>query len=145
VLTSETVLGRWRDANDVNFVRLYALRATGDTAPPPAWMRGDADGPAPRGAAAALDALRASLIQVVTAQESYYADHARYAAFADLLTWEVPEGIVLDVLAGDTRGWIGVATAAGLPYLCAMAVGSSTPAGWPEGSARCSGPEPVAH
>jgi hypothetical protein len=74
------------------------------------------------------------------AQETYYADHARYSPWADSLRWELPEGTILDVLAGDSRGWIGVATMVRLPYMCAMAVGTATPAGWPEGSARCSGP-----
>jgi hypothetical protein len=88
--------------------------------------------------AAALEGLKRSLIHVVTAQEGYYADHATYTAWADSLRWDVPEGTVLDVLTGDSRGWIGVATAVGVPGICAMAVGAPTPAGWPEGVARCS-------
>jgi hypothetical protein len=142
VIGTRTVLGRWRDENDVNFIRLYELRATPETAPPPAWLGGESAEAAmisdQRELAAALEGLKRSLIHVVTAQEGYYADHATYTAWADSLRWDVPEGTVLDVLTGDSRGWIGVATAVGVPGICAMAVGAPTPAGWPEGVARCS-------
>jgi len=143
VVGTRTMLGRWRDENDVNFIRRYAIQTTAETTTPPAWLQG---GPSASARAstdssarvAALNSLKASLRQVVTAQESYYADHATYTRWADSLHWELPEGLSLDILAGDTRGWIGVATAEGLPRICAMAVGASTPAGWPEGSVRCS-------
>jgi hypothetical protein len=137
------VLGRWRDENDVNFIRRYELRTTGDSLAPPPWFGGAEAEPAMPGGqrafAEALDALKQSLTRVVMAQETYYADHGRYSPWADSLTWELPEGTVLDILAADARGWIGVAAAVGLPHICAMAVGAATPPGWPEGSARCSG------
>lgn len=144
VIGTHTMLGRWRDGNDVEFIRRYEFGPTGATARPPAWLESEPAGPAVpeniRDVATALDALRGSLRHVVMAQETYYADHARYSPWADSLRWELPEGTILDVLAGDSRGWIGVATMVRLPYMCAMAVGTATPAGWPEGSARCSGP-----
>ena len=34
---ADFVLGRWRDANDVNFVHLYHLEHTG-SAPAPSWL-----------------------------------------------------------------------------------------------------------
>jgi hypothetical protein len=143
VIGARTILGRWRDENDVNFIRRYALGTTAESATPPAWLQGGPSASAHASTdssaqAAALNSLKASLRQLVMAQESYYADHNTYTRWADSLHWELPEGISLDILAGDTRGWIGVATAEGLPRICAMAVGGSTPAGWPEGSVRCS-------
>jgi hypothetical protein len=137
VIGSDTILGLWRDASDVNFIRVYALQQSAESAAPPSWLAGE-PGDATADRSARLAALRGALMQVVTAEETYYADHGTYVAWADSLRWEFPEGITLDILAGDSRGWIGIATADGLSRICAMAVGFATPAGWPEGSPRCS-------
>jgi hypothetical protein len=76
---------------------------------------------------------------LVTVQEMYYADHSSYATKSlDLTDWKAPERMDVHLMAADRRGWIGLLVHRSNPVLCGMAVGGSTPAGWGEGSPKCS-------
>jgi hypothetical protein len=140
-LGDDFVLGRWRDAQDVNYVQLYHLStpmASEEGAIAPAWLAGGAPWTADSsGAADALAQVAAVLRALVTAQEGYYADHATYAENADSLALALPEGVGLQVLSADRRGHLAVAAHAAVPVTCGIAVGAATPIGWSEGSVTC--------
>jgi hypothetical protein len=133
---SDFILGRHWDDDEVEHIRLY--RVVPGTAA--VW-------PVPAGAAVSHDlsdvaALRTQLItalrNLVMAQEMFYADSNRYATVTGTLKWEVGQGI-LHLMEADRRGWVGVLAHPGGAVICGMAVGSSTPPGWGEGSPKCGG------
>jgi hypothetical protein len=142
----EFVLGRWRDAQDVNYVRLYRLRATAGRAQgiaTPGWLGDGVPWTADSaGDDAALRAIATALGTVIMAQERYYADHASYAEDAAGLALELPDVVVTDVLVADRRGHLAVAMHAAVPVVCGIAVGAATPVGWPEGAVTCGRPLP---
>ena len=138
---STFVLGRWRDENDVNFIRLYRLERTQAVERPPAWI---AAGPEPEGRRAtptpnaeARSEVFAALRAMVTAQERYYADHGRYSQDRHALEWSPPEDLHVDIVAAHSTGWAAVATHRRLAVVCGMGVGGATPPGWPEGAPKC--------
>ncbi len=142
ILGSHAVLGRWRDENDVNFIRIYALEHTGASGTVPAWLTkpaGSGRPPplAPADRAEHLRALEASLRNLVTAEERHYADALTYTADVSQLKWEAPDHISLDIIAASNRGWVGVATDPALDVICGMMVNSPRTPGWPEGLPRC--------
>jgi hypothetical protein len=139
-ISSDFVLGRWRDENGVNFIRLHRLVQSDDFVPPPQWIVTRSE-PRPEISPEEEDrllvALRSSLRQVVLAQESYWMNHMSYTDNRHLLTWTAPEGVRLDIIIADRTGWAAVATDQRLNRICGMAVGSGTPPGWSEGLAVC--------
>ena len=78
------------------------------------------------------------LVKLVIVQESYYADHGRYADVADSLDAEVQGGARFFLLNGDDRSWWGVAVIPSSGLTCGMAVGFPTPPSWHEGAPVCS-------
>jgi hypothetical protein len=132
------VLGRWRDRNDVNFIRVYAVTESDEERKVPQWVFRPrvALSDAPPVAEAQRDELRSLLRNLVVHQEMYFANHVRYADASDSLDMELPEDVTLEVTRAGT-GWVAVASIRGSFFVCAMAIGSATPPGWPEGSARC--------
>ena len=87
--------------------------------------------------------MKKALVGMVMAQEMYYADHSGYAQRPEALKtgrWAPPEGVTIDLLEGDKRGWLAIMADPGIGAICGMAVGSSTPPGWPEGAPVCSEP-----
>lgn len=127
------ILGRHWDADDVEHIQLYRVVTDTVTAPVPAVLAGAHD-------SSDLSALRAQLMtdlrNLVTAQEMFYADSARYATVTGSLKWEAGQS-VLHLMEADRRGWVGVLAGSSGPVICGMAVGSSTPPGWGEGSPKC--------
>lgn len=85
-----------------------------------------------------VDDVAAGLRNLVMAQETYYSNNARYAERASDLAWQAPEGMTVHLMTADKRGWVGVLAHQRFPVICGMAVGGSTPPGWPEGSPKCS-------
>lgn len=136
------VLGRWRDENDVNFIRLYRLEVADVSARVPDWVTTSASDvkkrtPTGEEEEQLLSTMRASLRQVVTAQEMYFADHMTYTENRHELEWSPPEGVSLDIIAAHGTGWVAVATHRDLPVICGMGVGAATPPGWAEGAPKC--------
>jgi hypothetical protein len=132
------VLGRHWDTNDVEHIRIYGVGADSNgstTVTPSALAVRDTTGFSSFG-----DGLKISLRNLVTAQEAFYADSNRYATRSGSLNWEPESGGTLHLMEADRRGWVGLAVHDRSPVLCGMAVGSSTPPGWPEGAPRCSTP-----
>lgn len=139
---ADFVLGRWRDENDVNFIRLYQLQESGATSAAPAWVvyragRRPSETLSPEQERQLLDELRGALRQLVVAQEQYFAGHVTYTDNRHLLTWAAPDGVSLDIIQAARTGWVGVATHQRLQKLCGMAVGMPTPPGWSEGVPTC--------
>ena len=134
------VLGRWRDENDVNYIRLYSVVVSDEAIRPPDWVMASSEsGPqlSPEEEAQLIEDLRMALRHVVMAQESFFANNISYTENRHLLTWTPPEGVMLDIIEAGRTGWVAVATDQRLSRICGMAVGSGTPPGWQEGMAVC--------
>jgi len=135
------VMGRWRDENDVNYIRLHTVLASDEAIRPPAWITASSEGGpqlSPEEEAQLIEALRKALVQVVMAQESHFANNMSYTENRHLLTWTPPEGVGIDIIEAGRTGWVAVATDQRLSRICGMAVGLGTPPGWTEGMAVCS-------
>jgi len=133
------VIGRWRGESDVNFVRAYELRETGATSAAPAWLTSPEsrpDVPAPE-EAEFLAMIRNAIKQMASAQEIHYATHYSYTSEIDSLTWEAPEGLVVDFVDAGTRGWTAVFTHPGFDRICGLSYGFDVPAGWRPGAIVC--------
>lgn len=127
------ILGRHWDNDDVEHIQLYRIVTDTLTAPVPAVAAGAKDS---SGVAALRAQLMTALRNLVMAQEMFFADSMRYATVTGSLQWEAGQG-VLHLMEADRRGWVGVLAGSSGPVICGMAVGSSTPPGWGEGSPKC--------
>jgi hypothetical protein len=146
VLTDQYVLGRWRDADDVNFIRMYGLDRTAEPSRAPGWYAAGAPAdttPETGGQAReeALAALRAAVRNLVVVQENYFPDHGRYALTVAHLApygWTPGENVEVEIVANSGVGWAAVAAHRNYPLVCGMGIGNRTPPGWSEGFAHCS-------
>ncbi len=138
-LGADRVVGRWRDGNDVNFVRGYALERTGETRPAPVWLSAAAertDVPPPE-EAEFLATIRTAIKRMASAQEIHYASHYSYTSETDSLEWEAPEGVLVDFVDAGTRGWTAVFTHPGFDRICGLSYGADVPPGWQPGHIVC--------
>lgn len=139
-IESDAVLGVWRDGNDVEFVRVYALSLP--DAPEPTPVVADEPSNAPLAedsvslATLARDA-RSLLRNMVTAQERFFYDHLRYTADVTELELETAEFMAIDLLSVGSTGWLAVVTHEHASGICGIGLGTHTPAGWSEGVATC--------
>jgi hypothetical protein len=93
--------------------------------------------------------LRSDLRNMVLAQESFYADHNRYAKSTSELMgedlYEASEGVTVVVILSSERGWNGVAVDERIPGLvCGVWVGMPGPPlddGAEEGEPTCTTPD----
>ena len=135
----DAVVGRWRDENDVEFVRVYGLdrTAAGEMTRPSLLARPDAGTTGSDSAEIAVirELMSRTLRGMVTAQELHYARHGAYTTDADSLEIEREE-LVLTLLGASRYGWVGVAAHPRAPMICAIAVGVS-PGAWREGVPSC--------
>lgn len=130
----QTIVGVTRDSLGEEQVQAHRLaRPPGSISPT---IVAEAEAPAPA-VAAELPPLARDLVNLVTAQEAYYSDHARYATVADSLRVRIEGGGRLFILYADERHWAGVAVMPGTGLTCGMAVGYPTPASWQEGVPVC--------
>ncbi|HEX9729111.1 MAG TPA: 6-bladed beta-propeller [Gemmatimonadales bacterium] len=132
------VLGRWRNADDVNFIRLHRITRGEAPGSVPAWMR---TAPLPTARVAMTDAqresMRGAVHALVFAQEIHFARHARYAEDGDALEVELPEGVGANIVTGHRVGWLAAVWLAGARIVCGVAVGAVTPVDWNEGELNC--------
>lgn len=72
-----------------------------------------------------LNSMRVDLLRLVTAQEGYHADHARYApAVGELSRYRVPPAVSIVLGKVTEKGWLAHATHADLKGLsCVIYVG----------------------
>lgn len=153
-IESDRVWGRWLGENDIHFARSYALRDTGARSPMPAWLtepqslrtvadEGEDGGEAlPGGRSpdeeALMSAIKTGLRSTVIAQEMHYASHGSYTPFFDSLELrERPEGVVVDIVHGGSRGWAAVFTHPEVDRICGLAYGNPMPPGWMPGAMNC--------
>ena len=134
----DAFVGRWRDENDVEFVRAYRLLRNADYAggtlaerPPARTM------PDPSLVEAARTEMRSFLRNMVMAQELHYARRGTYTDTADSLSMGRPEHIAIGFLWSSARGWIGVASHRDMDLICVLGVGRPI-GGWSEGVPVCS-------
>jgi len=138
---TDYVLGRWRDADDVNFIHLYPLnkgpapdraaaRLPGWLEAPRPWTE---EAVSPEARTALSDLLRS----LVVAQETYFADHNSYGGDVRRLKIELPPEVAVMIISAGRTGWLGAATHRDGSSVCGMAVGGDTPIGWPEGEVVC--------
>lgn len=137
-ISAASVTGRWLGQDDVNFVRSYALTSADTSASAPDWYHRAAS----EQASDELDAefmtrVREAIMRLASAQEIHYAGHATYAPIVDSLSWERPEGVAVDIVTADARGWAAVFTHPGLGRLCGLGYGAAVPPGWPAGGIVC--------
>lgn len=131
------VLGRHWDANDVEHIQRYGIEPSPTAATVATAVQTVRD---TSGYSTLSAGLKVSLRNLVMAQEMFYADSNRYATRNGSLDWNAESGAILHLMEADRRGWVGLAVQNQAPVICGMAVGNSTPPGWPEGAPRCGTP-----
>lgn len=127
----EAVIGVTRDSLGEEQVQVHRLDR------PPGTIRPLIEAEAPAPTALERPPLARDLVNLVTAQEGYYSNHARYAEVADSLRVRIEGGGRLFILYADERHWAGVAVMPSTGLTCGMAVGYPTPASWQEGAPVC--------
>ncbi len=136
------VVGRWRDANDVEYVRVYALQRSSERGELPSWLTDPVREPAvvKQRPADPLSAVRPAVRALAIAQEMHYSTEFTYTSDLESLEWERPEGIEAFVRQADDRGWIGIFWHADWDFVCGIGYGFTAPAGWPQGTPTCGPP-----
>jgi hypothetical protein len=131
------ILGRWRNEEDVEFIRTYGLTRTPAT-PIPVGLdeETDADVLEEIDTEEFLPRFRSALRQLVTAQELNYMNNRTYTDNVADLQLEVDD-VTLDIVWADARGWVAVGSHPQFPLICAMAIGFAVPPGWAEGMTLC--------
>lgn len=131
------VLGRSLDADDVEYLEMYALTKSGTP------VRSSRE----RGGAARADvsdnerrAIRAFLRNLTTVQELHYARHGTYTTSLDALDAEQPPELHVLIAAADARGWLALAIPKDRDVICTMTVGAAVPVGWTPGVVTCADP-----
>ncbi len=73
-------------------------------------------------------AVRSDLRNLVTAQESYFADSVTYTTSLAALRFQASRGVTVRILSASARGWAAVATHESAPGMrCGIFVGNATP------------------
>jgi hypothetical protein len=131
------VLGRYRKELDVEFIRLYVLKAeiVNRAYLTPAMARTYA-APAPRvGPEEILSPLRAYLRNAAGQQEVFYSKNSSHADDVRKLGTTEDKNIIVHVLSASDRGWAMIAVPRNADVICAMAMGA-VPLGWAPGQAH---------
>ena len=83
-------------------------------------------------------AMKSDLRNLVTAQESYFADNVTYTSTIGNLSFSSSAGVTVAVNGADGKGWSASATHNGTAKTCAIYAGSTnTIAGQAEGEPKC--------
>ncbi|HEX4684382.1 MAG TPA: prepilin-type N-terminal cleavage/methylation domain-containing protein [Gemmatimonadaceae bacterium] len=70
--------------------------------------------------------MRSDLHNLVTAQESYYYDHAKYSTNLDSILFTPSHGDIVTVLEATPSGWSGTsANPESYPHFCALFMGTA--------------------
>ena len=131
------MLGRWRDGNGIEHIRMYALdreervtplRDSAAVAPPMV-------DPARR--TAALIAIRRTLQELAMLQEGYWAKRMTYASDIASLELEPRQGVEIAIIGAGVGGWKALAYVHAADAMCAIGVGREAVPGWEDGRAMC--------
>ena len=131
------MLGRWRDGNGIEHIRMYTLdreeRVTRtDSATVTVPPRVDA---ARR--TAALIAIRRTLQELAMLQEGHWAKRMTYASDVTSFDLTKRDGVQIAVTAASVGGWRAVAYVHAADAMCAIGVGREGVAGWEDGRVVC--------
>lgn len=130
------VLGRWLDEEGVNFIHLYRLERTEETAVVPSSAPRSVSDRAVRDAAesdqdeASVEVMNQAMRALVMAQEMYFANQGEYSSTRHGLDWEGPEGVGMDIINAAPFGWTAVFTHGQTRTICGVFVGAAGPPGW---------------
>lgn len=140
------VLGRWFDYLNVNYIRMYALEKPEGS---PAGqglvaVRSAPDRPAFRYAPADVPdevppMLRSLFKNIASLQEINYSKNMTYSTDLTELEIVLPQGVRVDFLEADPRGWTGVVTHRPTGVYCILTYGGHVPMGWQPGAVICPG------
>jgi 6-bladed beta-propeller protein len=139
---ADEVLGRWTGEADVSFVHAYQLVETPRTRSIPAWLQDTEDAAITEVVAQDEAEVRSLIVGTIknmaSHQEIYYSGNMTYTTdLSALEDFEQPEGLMIDFLVGNSRGWAGVFSHPGFNRICGLAYGFMIPAGWSPGSVVC--------
>lgn len=126
------ILGRAMDSDGVERIRLHLVDGQRRSSAPACARTAEA-----MTEAAVTPDLGRDLLNLVVAQEAYFADHHGYAADADSLAWESGAGATLTIARHTPGGWAAIVRAGPGGPTCGIAVGDATPPGWREGAPNC--------
>lgn len=148
------VYGRWTGELGVQSVRIYDLEDTGALAEAPGWIPDPEDPTAGTSTPDSVpssgsgsgspvpEEMRAALLELARAQEIHYAGAGTYTAALDSLDLDAPDGIWIDIVTADDRGWVAALVIPGSRRVCGLGYGAATPPGWRAGSMACAPPVP---
>ena len=134
------ILGRWTGESGVDFARVYQVQETDEVRPAPSWLSGTESivtMEVPPDPDELLQLMRGAIRQMASKQEMHYASNMTYTTRLDALEFEQPEGLEVDFVIANARGWAAVFTHPGMDRVCALAYGSVVPPGWTPGSVIC--------
>jgi|FLOH01.1.fsa_nt_gi hypothetical protein len=132
----------WTGDSDVSYVRAYRLSASAQTRQAPAWLLSEPVAPPMDGVApdeAEVRALTVSTIKnLASHQEIHYSTALSYTTDLGALgDFEIPEGLEIDFLIGNARGWAAVFAHPDFDRLCGLAYGYMILPGWSPGQVNC--------
>ena len=86
-----------------------------------------------------IASMKADLRNLVTAEESYFADNVTYTSTVGNLSYSISAGNTVVVTAASGTGWSATSTNNGTTHTCGIYVGSGTApvAGQNEGEPKC--------
>jgi hypothetical protein len=134
------ILGRWRDGNGIEHIRMYDLTRDERVAP------GSEAAAGSPGARRTVDAaterevtsvLRRTLIAAARLQESHWSSSMRYASETKDLGLELPAGVGVSMVSAGVGGWRALAYNYAADIMCGIGVGRDTPVGWEDGVPVC--------
>jgi hypothetical protein len=118
------VLGRWRAEDDIEYVQLRRIERGAGSPSRPAAARPPYDQAAELATHAALvGQLRAAARQVLIMQETYFANHSRYARSASDLKIDLPEGVRFSLLQAQDRSYMVLMEHPATHVTCAIVIG----------------------
>jgi hypothetical protein len=132
------LLGRYRKELDVEFIRLYELRAeiVNRAYVTPAAARTYTPPVAQAVPQEILSPLRAYLRNAAGQQEMFYSRNSTYADDIRKLGIAEDKNIVVHILSASERGWAMIAVPRDADVICGMSMGT-VPLGWAVGQAIC--------
>ena len=132
------MLGRWRDGNGIEHIRMYTLDREERVTPGSDTIRAAAiPNATPARRTAALADVRRTLQELAMLQEGHWAKRMTYASDVASLEIVPREGVEVAIIAAGVSGWRAVAYVHAADVLCAIGVGRDAVPGWEEGRATC--------